>query len=159
VVKEEFGVVFEDELIDIVKECSAKKMWRGTLEERKAKFMEMHELLMRFYNSDVRLEFHGITEESDKKPGSSGLSYYNFLERKIVIKGRLSVITYLHELAHSLGCDQERAHNYAMGLFKICFPRSYESLAAVPDGSGLMIRQSEINDIDPVRDDDVPPGF
>ena len=146
-VYEEFGIVFEDELVDIVKECSSKKLWRGSLEERKDKFLEMHNLLKRFFAlPNLELRFEEITEETDKLAGASGGSYFNPEASLIVMKGRLSVVTYLHEFGHAIGCDQERATKWSLGLFKICFPLSYSNLVAHPQNSSLMIRQREVPD-------------
>jgi len=135
-------------------------LWRGSVEERKDKFQLMHDLLNRFYGRNVVLKFQ-VTEESDKIPGSSGSSCFihpdHPMEQSedgiIVMKGRLSVITFLHEWGHAIGCDQQGAQNYSMGLFKIAFPNSYGNLS---NHDGLMIRSNEV--FDPVLDgDDLPP--
>jgi len=154
------GMVFEDELVDIMKHCSEKKMWRGTIEERKDKFRYMHDMLNQFYHKNVSLVIE-VTEESDKIPGSSGLSHYRknpFTgDESILLSGRLSVVTLLHEWGHAIGCDQMNARKYSLGLFKCGWPNSYNNLKDDPRGGGLVLKQRDEIPDDIADSDNIPP--
>lgn len=52
-------------------------------------------------------------------------SYYNKTDDVIVMVGRLSIITFLHEYAHARGMDEKQANAWSMGLFKRVYPQSY----------------------------------
>lgn len=127
-------------LLEVMKRWRDMKVWRGNLEERKAKFRWLHEQLKQIYNvpEDLTLKFVEITEE----PCSSGASYYDPVSHTIFLTGRLSVITYLHEFAHVLGFNQEFATKWSLGLFKLIFPKSYQRL--VNSGNGLMLTRRDI---------------
>ncbi|MCK4658716.1 MAG: site-specific integrase [Phycisphaerae bacterium] len=62
---------------------------------------------------------------------SSGSSHYIPSQRRIVIVGKLSVVTYLHEFAHALELDERDACRWSINLFKRCFPRHYGRLVHV----------------------------
>ena len=130
------------DVIPLIKMWSDKRVWRGTLEERKQKFMWMHEKLKILFNKpDVNLIFGEITEESERSPGSSGNSYYNTQTQDICLVGKLSVVTFLHEWAHAIGLDQENAIGWSQGLFKIGFPNSFAR--AVKRG-GLALKPEDV---------------
>jgi hypothetical protein len=43
----------------------------------------------------------------------------------IALVGKLSVVTYLHELAHARGYDERQAVKWSVNLFRKVFPRSF----------------------------------
>jgi hypothetical protein len=45
-------------------------------------------------------------------------------------RGRLSVVTYLHEFAHALGRDERGACRWSINLFRRVFPEQFARLAA-----------------------------
>ena len=168
-VYEEDGIVYEDELVDIVKLMSTRKMWKPKPEEvgweqsyaeRKAKFEEWHVLMNRFFNKNVELRFEGITEQSDKTPGASGMSGFVPADQPempsvdgiIFFVGRFSVLTFLHCWAVAIGCAD--IQKWAMGLFKIGFPNSHKNLV---NHHGLLINQREQPDPALDNSDDFPP--
>ena len=60
---------------------------------------------------------------------TEGRSYYAPEERVIVIGGKASIITGLHELAHHIYGDSElKACVFSISLFKIAFPKAFEKL-------------------------------
>ena len=91
--------------------------WRGTLRERQRRFARLHRRLCRAYRLRVRLVFVN-------GKGSSGGSSYSPKGRTIRLRGRLSVVTYLHEFAHARGYDERQACAWSINLFARCFPRS-----------------------------------
>jgi len=97
--------------------------WRGTLEDRQAKFQQLHASLSAIYNVKPTLIFEG------DGTGDSDGSYFSTRENVIVMTGRLSVVTFLHEWGHVLkGGSEFGACRWSLQLFKKCFPKSWERL-------------------------------
>ena len=59
---------------------------------------------------------------------SSGASHYLPGQHEIVLLGRLSVVTYLHEFGHARGHDEREATRWSTNLFRRCFPHQYARL-------------------------------
>jgi len=53
----------------------------------------------------------------------------------ITMRGKLSVVTFLHEFAHALGRDERGACRWSINLFRSVFPEQYARLRA--DGHTL----------------------
>jgi hypothetical protein len=53
----------------------------------------------------------------------------------ITMRGKLSVVTFLHEFAHALGRDERGACRWSINLFRRAFPEQYARLQA--DGHTL----------------------
>jgi hypothetical protein len=60
---------------------------------------------------------------------SSGDSYYSPAEHKIVLNGRLSIITALHEFGHARGKGERGACKFSLNLFKRVYPKQFAKLA------------------------------
>lgn len=99
--------------------------WTGPLSDRKAKLRALHEELCRVYGKETELRIP-ITEQGP--PGSSGTSSYTPFADVIVLRGRLSVVTYLHEFAHALGKGERGACRWSLNLFKRTWPRKWARL-------------------------------
>ena len=106
-----------------VRAFARSRPWRGTFDERCEKFRTLHRELCRLYGIDVGLSV-AIHHEQGAGAASGG-SYYMPLRREIVLRGRLSVVTYLHEFAHALDKDERGACRWSLNLFKRYFPRSF----------------------------------
>ena len=52
-------------------------------------------------------------------------------QKTIVIRGKLSIITLLHEFAHVIGRDQQRAVRWSLNLFQRVYPKQYDKLFIV----------------------------
>ena len=99
------------------------KPWRGDDRERERKLRVLHEALCIIYRVVVPL----VVECGG---GDSGGSSYNGINRTITLRGRLSVVTYLHEFAHALGkLDEREACRWSINLFRRVFPREFDRLA------------------------------
>lgn len=68
------------------------------------------------------------------EPGSSGSSCYIPAMHTIVLNGRLSVLTLLHEFAHALGKDEKAACKWSLNLFKKVYPRQFRRLMQANGG-------------------------
>jgi len=101
-----------------VRRFARTRSWRGSLEARRVKFGALHRTLCEIYGRQTRLEFRGGGGDSGSSSYSPGLDL-------ITLRGRLSVVTYLHEFTHALGRDERAACRWSLNLFKTCFPRSF----------------------------------
>jgi len=117
--------------ISAAKWFARRKPWRGRIGCRKQKFARFHEKLCEAYGKTTRLIFEGT-----HRGGPSGSSTYTPAADVITLRGRLSVVTYLHEFAHALGRDERGACRWSVNLFKRCFPRSFSR--CIPSGHCLM---------------------
>ena len=111
--------------------------WRGTLEERAAKFRRLNAALARAYGMPApELRFAGIhgsfSGASSCRRGGDGSPAV------ITMRGKLSVVTFLHEFAHALGRDERGACRWSINLFRRVFPEQYARLRA--DGHTLRTR-------------------
>jgi hypothetical protein len=131
------------DLIDLLNLWKQQHVFRGTIEERKAKFLECHALLTRLFNKPYRLTFGEITEETEKIPGASANSYHQRSTQTINLSGRLSVITLLHEWGHALGMNEEDAQKFAWIHFKEAFPKSASRLIKSEDGVMFVKKEDE----------------
>lgn len=115
---------FRPAVLRAVRTFRRAKPWRGTQQERIIKFAHLHQQLCQIYRLPVELRFSIGAAESD-----SGHSHYSPAARQIVLSGRLSVITYLHEFAHArFGRSERKAVTWSLNLFRRTFPRSFARL-------------------------------
>ena len=129
---------FRRGVVPAVREFRRAGPWRGTLEEREAKFRRLNEALARAYGMPApELRFEGIPSR-----GSGSFSGASSCRRGgdgspavITMRGRLSVVTYLHEFAHALRRDERGACRWSINLFRRVFPEQYARLRA--DGHTL----------------------
>jgi len=119
-------MTFEQEVLEANQAFKRSKPWRGSLEQRKEKFMHLnHDLAAVCGIPAPELVFGPMNG------GSSGSSHYIPGAHQIVLKGRLSVVTFLHEFAHSCGKNEVIACRWSINLFRRCFPRQYAKLVHV----------------------------
>ena len=77
--------------------------------------------------------------ETDKT-ADSGSSCYSPATDTIILRGRLSVVSFLHEWGHHLfGRSEYKASGWSLNLFRRIFPRSWARLRF----DGHMVRRSE----------------
>lgn len=127
-------ITVNQDLIDLLTLWKKQHLWKGSIEGRKNKFQWMHEHMKVLFNKpNLRLIIR-VSEKSDKTPGSSAYSSYG--NNRIVLSGRLSVITFLHEWGHVLlGHDEDLAVEWSNFYFKKVFPLSAKRLVK---GRGIM---------------------
>ena len=109
--------------LEAVRRFAASGPWHGSRSSRKGKFRDLNRDLS--ITCDI-VEPNLVFGRLDG--GSSGASQYVPRDHRIVIVGRLSVVTYLHEFAHALGFDEQGACRWSINLFRECFPRQYSRL-------------------------------
>lgn len=117
---------FDAPTLAAVRWFAASNPWQGSRTSRKRKFRDLNRALSIVFDiSEPKLVFAHLNG------GSSGASHYVPRDHRIVIVGKLSVVTYLHEFAHALGCDEQAACRWSINLFRECFPRKYSRLIHV----------------------------
>ena len=110
---------FRRATVQAVLRFKRSRPWRGTPRERKRKFRLLHGELCRIYGKSTRLFFVSLDGRC------SGLSSYDGLSDMIVLRGRLSVVTFLHEWGHALGTGERDACRWSVNLFKRGFPDQF----------------------------------
>lgn len=122
ILKEEFA---------ILQQFKDMNPWSGNIETRKVKFLWLHQQWNRIHHKSWKLIFD-IPNSFTRWffSGSSNCSYHT---RIITLRGRLSVITFLHEWGHTLGLNQTDAQLYATTLFKRVFPKKMINLHRYSD--------------------------
>jgi hypothetical protein len=114
-------MTFKAEALRAVRRFARSKPWRGTLEERKAKFRRLNRALARAYGiARPRLVFCRVGGNPEVGNGS-----YQPVTHTITLLGKLSVVTYLHEFGHARGYGERGACRFSVNLFRRAFPRSY----------------------------------
>lgn len=100
--------------------------WKGSVKERKGKFLRLNQFLAAAYQKPAPELVFGDLDGSH-----SGSSHYIPALHRIVLVGKLSVVTYLHEFAHSRGKGERRACEWSINLFKRIWPEQYGRLRHV----------------------------
>ena len=114
---------FPPATLEAVRAFAASKPWSGTLEDRQAKFRQLHSDLCRIYSVNPILVIQG------DGTGDSGCSSFQPGANIITLRGRLSVITFLHEWGHVLkGSSEFEPCRWSLRLFQRCFPKIWERL-------------------------------
>ncbi len=116
-------VAFSDEVLCVVRIFAASKPWSGSIRSRKRKFSDINRMLAQPCGiATPSLTFGRLDGKS------SGASHYLPRDHQIVLMGKLSVVTFLHEFGHAQGLDEQEACKWSINLFRKCFPRQYSRL-------------------------------
>ena len=120
------GKKYRPAALRAVRKFAKSKPWSESLSERQTRFRQLnHDLAGAYGVAEPQLVFGKINRDGD----DSGSSCYIPAVQAIVVRGKLSVVTYLHEFAHHLyGHDERIACRWSVNLFRRCFPKSWEKL-------------------------------
>ena len=114
-------IKFKPEVLRAVRRFAKMKPWRGTVPERQEKCRWLNRALADAYGVDEPRLVFGTDESKD-----SGSSCYIPSMRTIILKGRLSVVSYLHEVGHFLfGRSEHQACRWSINLFRRVFPKTF----------------------------------
>jgi hypothetical protein len=118
------GVRIDDGVLAVVRAFAASKPWRGSVEGRKLKFVQLKDALSAAFGVPAP---HLLFQTDDSH--DSAISFYDPRSQTIHLIGRLSVVTLLHELMHHIfGPCERKACQFSLALFKHAFPRSFARL-------------------------------
>ena len=120
-------MTYKPEVLAALREFRHARPWRGTIEERKAKFQTLHDALCRIYGREVTLTFEVGDAET---PTGNGWCAQD--RRSIGLTGKLSVVTFLHEWAHVIfGWNEARVVAWSVNLYRRIFRRSAARMTTV----------------------------
>lgn len=107
-----------------LKKFKAEKTFRKTDAERLESMRELVKELSKVYGIP-----HPLVDTEDIDGSFSGESTYHPYFNIITMRGKLSIITLLHEFGHALkGKSETKAQSWAVGLFKKVYPKQFEKL-------------------------------
>jgi len=114
---------FRAAALQAVHQFSESSPWSGSLTERKEKFRKLNQALAEAYNiAEPDLCFGRIDGSN------SSSSHFIPAHNRIVLVGKLSVVTYLHEFAHARGMGERGACRWSINVFRRIFPDQYARL-------------------------------
>ena len=124
-------VKFKKGAVAALRKFKAKKTFKLDVPGRLEAMGELLEDLSKVYD----IECPGF-EAVNINGGHSGDSYYHRLQHKIVMQGKLSIITLLHEFAHARGKGEKGACVFSLANlmtlwaedFKRVYPKQFEKL-------------------------------
>jgi hypothetical protein len=128
----------EEEVIRLLKEFKNLNPWEGDVGERISKFNWLFKQLKKIYGKKEWKLICAVPTQI-KFWEDSGRSYVDLYNKTIILQGRLSVLTFLHEFAHVLGMSQKEAVEWSQKLFKEVFPEKWVKLK---NDRGLMVRKN-----------------
>ena len=114
------------------------RFWEGKIQDRKDAMKELNTDMNEIFGLEVKLitkhipHFYRLWERSDN-------SQYDTISKTITLRGRISLITYLHEYGHALGLNQEMSQAFATHIFERAYPEKLANLIAL--NGGMMIAQ------------------
>jgi len=117
------SIQYHPAILQAMRTFSDSGPWSGTIEERKAKFQRLNRELAAACGIRPPELVVG-----DLGGGSSGGSHYLPVFHRIVLTGRLSVVTFLHEFAHALKRNEWQACRWSVNLFRRAFPQQFSRL-------------------------------
>lgn len=113
------------EVVRAVKAFKRANPYRGTLSERKEKFRALHRELCTIYDLNSQLNFVNV-----RLGNHTGNGCCNIETKDITLFEKLSVITYLHEVAHAVfGSCERQAVRWSINLFRKTFPDQFARLS------------------------------
>jgi len=129
------SITFNPSTLRAVQSFAQSHPWRGTIDERHQKFRRLHDDLCRIYGLDPQPRLI----IGNGPLSCSGNSCFIPALNTIILRGRLSVVTYLHEVGHARGMNERRAARWSINLFRRCFPKSWSRVTF----DGHMIRSTK----------------
>lgn len=131
----------KNELVLALVELRNMRPWSGTIVQQKEKYVWIFRKMCSIYNlTGYKIAFN--LPKSRLNFHSSGSSHYVPRRKTIVLEGRLSIITFLHEFGHIFYRDENKAQQFAIGLFKEIFYEKFISLTGSMNGRFFVNRRS-----------------
>lgn len=119
---------YSAELLAIMNRFKVLSPWRGSPLEKAAKYYWLHNQLCLLYRKSIYLTFSDNIFENMETSDGNGAYIPDY--EAIVIIGKLSVITFLHEWGHAIyGTSEREACRWSINLFRKIFPKQFAKLA------------------------------
>jgi len=138
--------ISKEKMDEIIYDFKRAGPWSGTIAQRKEKFANCFARLCEASGLDVDgwiMEFD--IPNTFREWTNSGNSSVSFLDHKVVMRGRLSVVTLLHEFGHIYlrdnQLDNDTVQDFAVKLFEEYFPEKMTQLDKDPETGMLKKRQ------------------
>jgi len=127
-------IKFKLGVIAAVKKFKDRKTFK-TSNKTRLKYMQiMAKELSEVYEVEaptVTVEGIDLDKKVKDTEEDSGSSSYNREDKTITMRGKLSIVTFLHEFAHHLGKNERLAAIWSINLFRKTYPHQFRKLAAV----------------------------
>ena len=123
---------FKTEAIQAVKEFKRAKPYRGTVQEKAAKYAALHDALCAVYG--IKADLHMIMQEREEPRGTFDVHPERI---GMALIGKFSVTNYLTGFAALRGMNNQQAVKWSVNLFAKCFPALFAEL----DTSGPFLRK------------------
>ena len=127
---------FRPAVLKVMRRFKASQPWHGPERQRIRNLKELNRQLARTCDIAEPAVFVGAIDG-----GSTGDSHYCRHEHSIVLTGRLSVVTYLHEFAHARGMGEWDACRWSINLFRRVFPQQFAKLIQV---GHMLVRPEDV---------------
>jgi len=115
-------IKFRRGVLPAMKTFAKSKPWRGTLDERVANLDTLLTKLSVIYGiAKPTLVTDGLSNDAQ----DSSASFYFPVFNEIHLRGKLSVVTTLHEFGHALGKGERKACRWSINLFRRVFPKQF----------------------------------
>jgi hypothetical protein len=114
-------MTFRPAALTALRAFKASRPWRGSLDDRHQKFKTIHSALCEAYslNPPPRLIF------GNDHASCSGNSCFIPAMNVIILRGRLSVVSYLHEFGHARGMTERAAAAFSINLYRRIWPKLF----------------------------------
>ena len=130
------GMSYPEVVLHAIQRFAETAPWTGSLAERKDKFkMLNHDLSEACGVPEPDLAFRRLDGST------STASHYIASMHRIVMTGKLSVVSYMHEFGHAMRMGERDACRWSINLFRRCFPRQYGHLVHV---GHMLIRPADL---------------
>ena len=130
-------ISFPSDLLHAVQRFADSKPWKGSSKSRQEKFRQLNRSMAAACRITLPKLVFGRLDG-----GNAGGSRYTPRIHRIIIVGKLSVVTFLHEFAHALGYGEREACRWSINLFRKCFARQYSRLIHV---GHMLVRPQDIS--------------
>lgn len=121
-------MTYKPEVLNALRELRHARAWRGTVAERKDKFLTLHAAFCAAYGKSTALVFEVKESETERGDGR----YCPRIDR-ITLYGKISVVTYLHCFAKSFGATRRQAIEWSVNLYQRIFRRSAARMTSEGD--------------------------
>jgi hypothetical protein len=129
------GARFKPAALRALREFRRSRPWRGSPQEREEKFRTLNRSLAAAYEMrEPELVFEVLD-------GTTGGGRYIPALHRVVLAGKLSVVTYLHEFAHARGFGERATCKWSINLFRRVFPRQFARLIHV---GHMLVRATDV---------------